>query len=71
MPVPSPVTVAVFVYVPASISTCVTVYVAANVVLSLAPGAKDVIGPPLIVAPVSAKVISVIVVLPVFVTVNA
>ena len=71
VPVPSPVTVAVFVYVPASISVWVTTYSAVNVVLSDAPTARDAIGPPDTVAPVSTSVISVTAILPVLVTVNA
>ena len=65
-----PVVVAVFVNVPASISDCVSVYVAVKVLLSVAPGASDAIGPPTTVASGSEIVMLVRVVFPVFVTEN-
>ena len=65
-----PVAVAMFVNVPASMSPCVRVYVAVNVVESMAPGAIVAIGPPVTVTNGSVTVTLVRVTLPVFSTVN-
>ena len=65
-----PVAVATFVNVPVSMSPCVRVYVAVNVVESMAPGAIVAIGPPVTVTNGSVTVTLVRVTLPVFSTVN-
>ena len=65
-----PVAVAMLVNVPASMSPCVRVYDAVNVVESMAPGAIVAIGAPTTVTNGSVTVTFVNVTLPVFVTVN-
>ena len=66
-----PVAQATLSTLPASMSACVSVYVAVKVVLFEAPGASDAIGPPTTVTLGSVTVTLVSVTLPVFVTVKA